>query len=385
MKNKNKFITFGVVLVSILGSALPAYAEEIVISIDGNGSSSKNEVNITSQQTNVVNQSNNSNVENNVEVKADTGNNTASGNSGDTNISTGDIDSETVIKNEDINSNAVVSHSSGSSGNSTISISDNSSKSRNTVEARISNNVTVYQTNNAVITNNVNVEANTGYNTANWNTGDVSINTGHIKAETTVVNERINNSFAKFLGGNCDGSCNITNNALLKIFGNGYGSINNLIFDVDNNKTFNSTNLATIFNDIKHDLNTGGNKANGNLGDVDINTGDIKSVVAVVNKDINSNYVKVECDCPGPDKEKPRPEEPEKEKPTPPPTKSGNGNGHVGGNGAPSGDILGAAVGEVLPVTGSLFLLWATIASLIMFFAGWYLRFRSGCAPGIAR
>ncbi|HRN96031.1 MAG TPA: hypothetical protein PLD54_01125, partial [Candidatus Levybacteria bacterium] len=68
-------------------------------------------------------------------------------------------------------------------------------------------------------------------------------------------------------------------------------------------------------------------------------------------------------------------------KPTP---NGGNGGNGGGGNGS-SGDVLGAAIGEVLPATGSLFLLWATIASLILFFSGWYLRFRSGCAPGLAR
>ncbi len=381
MYNTKTFITFGIVLVSVFGSVIPVYADDSNFSITDNDQGSNNSINITSESTSNFQQNNTANIENNVEVNTNTGDNTATDNSGDTNISTGDIKTETNITNSGINQNIAHIPSGGLTGG-TAQISGNSSKSNNSITADASNNTTFNQDNYAFISNNVIVNANTGNNSANWNKGDVSIRSGHITAETNIENKRINNSFINLNGVNCDGSCKSSNEMILKIFGNGYGSFNKLLFKVDESKTFNSTNLANIFNDIKHNLNTGGNVANDNEGDIKIHTGDIKSVATVVNKDININHLKADCDCP----EKPKPEKPEKhEKPTTPPTQVSNGNGHIGGNGAPNGDILGAAIGEVLPVTGSLFLLWATIASLIMFFAGWYLRFRSGCAPGLAR
>ncbi|HRN96032.1 MAG TPA: hypothetical protein PLD54_01130, partial [Candidatus Levybacteria bacterium] len=62
-----------------------------------------------------------------------------------------------------------------------------------------------------------------------------------------------------------------------------------------------------IYNDVVHTLNTGGNSANGNIGDVAILTGDVKSTITITNE-VNSNYVEIDCGC----KEKPEePEEPE--------------------------------------------------------------------------
>lgn len=378
MNNRKTFITFGVVLVSVLGSAFPAYAQDIELSINGNSQKSDNTVTITSESSTTIEQNNTSHIENNVETDVNTGNNTASDNDGDTTITTGDTHVSTEIVNEQINQNNTQIHNSGSA-NATAVINNNGHNSQNTVTFNQTQNTVINQNNTANITNNVTTKANTGYNSANDNTGNVTIRTGKITAQTTIENKRINNSVAKVNGLNCDGSCNTNNNVLLKIFGNGRGSINNIDFEIDDSTTFDSTNLATIYNDIVHKLNTGGNNANDNTGDVAIITGDIKSDVTVINKDINSNYAEKDCDC-----EK-KPEKPEQ--PTNPPTKptpTNGGNGHIGGGNPPPppGDILGAAVGEILPATGNLFLLWATIASLIMFFSGWYLRFRSGLAPG---
>lgn len=378
MKYRKSFITFGVVLLSMAGSAIPAHAEDIVISVTDNGSSSSNEVHVNVQNNTTVEQNNTSNIENNVTNNVDTGNNTANGNSGgDTSITTGEATSTTTISNENINNNVAQAGSGGTVGGS-VTINGNGSKTSNAITAQSNNSTSVTQNNTAVITNNSTTNANTGNNTANWNNGDVTIKTGSIKAETTIENKNVNTSIAKILG-DCNSECVVTNEMILKIFGNGTGSINNLLFTNNDNKTYSSNNLATITNNVVHNLNTGGNTANGNNGDVLIVTGDVESTITITNQ-ANSNYVEIECGC------KQKPQDPEE--PTTPPTKPtpNGGNGGVGGtsNGT-SGDVLGAAIGEILPATGNLFLLWATVASLILFFSGWYLRFRSGCAPGFTK
>jgi hypothetical protein len=377
MEYKKTFITFGIVLVSMAYTALPAHAEEIVVTVSDNGAGASNEVNVTSQSQTTVNQNNTANIENNITTNANTGNNSANENTGgDTIIATGDVATNTDVSNQNINQNIAQASNPGAASGS-ISVSGNGANTTNSVNVSSTNTTTVSQNNTANITNKATTNANTGNNSADWNSGNVIIHTGSITATTNIENKNVNNSIAKILGG-CDKNCTISQEMILQIFGNGAGSVNNLVFTANDSKTYTSSNLANIYNDAVHNLNTGGNSANGNNGDVTILSGDIDSTINITNE-VNSNYVEVECGC----KENP-------EQPTTPPTKptpnGGSGGNGGGGNGGPtSGDVLGAAIGEVLPATGSLFILWATVASLILFFSGWYLRFRSGCAPGIAR
>jgi hypothetical protein len=381
MEYKKSFITFGIVLVSIIGSAVPVYAEDVVITVSDNGGGSSNEVNVSSNNTTTVTQNNESHVENNVNTNVNTGDNTANTNTGgDTSIQTGNATTNTTITNENINTNYANSPASGGGVGGNVTINNNGAFSQNSVNASATHTTNISQNNSAHITNNALTTANTGYNSANKNNGNVSIKTGSIEAVTTIENKKINNSVAKIIGA-CDGSCVITHEMVLKIFGNGKGSVNSLEFNYDDSKTYSSNNLANIYNNAVHNLNTGENSANGNNGDVSILSGDVKSVISITNDGINSNTVVIDCGC------IPKPEEPEEPVTPNNPNPNGGtgGGGSNGGGGSSSGDVLGAAIGQVLPATGNLFMLWATIASLILFFSGWYLRFRSGCAPGLAR
>lgn len=379
MEYKKSFITFGVVLVSVIGSAVPVYAEDIVISVSDNGSGSTNEVTVTANTENTVTQNNTSEITNNVTNNSNTGDNTANNNSGDASIQTGDATTNTSIVNENVNTNVAQGSAAGPVGGSIV-VSNNGSQSHNTTSVTAKNSISVSQNNTAHITNNAVTNANTGKNTANNNLGNVTIKTGSIEATTKIVNKDINNSVAKIVGG-CGSSCVISNEMVLKIFGNGSGSVNNLVFNYDNDKTYTSNNVADIYNNTVHNLNTGGNSANGNNGDVTILSGDVKSSITITNEGINSSTVVIDCGC-----KPPKPEEPEEPNtPNNPNPNGGTGGGGSNGGGSSSGDVLGAAIGQVLPATGNLFMLWATIASLILFFSGWYLRFRSGCAPGLAR
>lgn len=135
------------------------------------------------------------------------------------------------------------------------------------------------------------------------------------------------------------------------------------------------------------DLNTGNNNANFNNGNVAVKTGDIEAVTTIVNKNINSNVAEVMCNCVTPT----TPTPPGGNQPSTPPSNNNNtsstssSSGSSGGSSSgPTQAVLAAATAAILPATGAPMLLWITLASLIMFFAGWYLRFRSGCAPGMA-
>ncbi|KKQ34230.1 MAG: hypothetical protein US51_C0047G0008 [Microgenomates group bacterium GW2011_GWA2_37_6] len=96
-----KKILFGILALSIVLNPYYVFAEEIVVS--GNGEGSTSSVNINVSQTAQVKQQNTAEVNNNVAINADTGNNTANDNSGgDTSITTGDISIDSNIQNSGI-------------------------------------------------------------------------------------------------------------------------------------------------------------------------------------------------------------------------------------------------------------------------------------------
>ncbi len=381
MNKKHTFITFGVVLLSVIGSPLSVSAESITIAVEGNGEASQNSAEVQSESNTTVEQNNTTEINNDVNIDADTGNNTADNNTGgETNITTGDVSTNTNINNHNVNQNYVQTPTAGSGIGGSLTIAGNGANSQNGGSASSVYSTNINQNNTANITNSVQVSANTGNNSANGNLGNVTIKTGNITADTRINNIDVNASVAKILG-NCNGQCIITHDLILKIFGNGAGSVNNIVFSTDETITYNSDNLADILNDVTHDLNTGGNSANNNNGDVSIITGDVFTSVDVTNS-VNTNIFEKDCGCVPTPPPPPPPKEPNN--PNNPGSSGGNG-GNGGSGGSSNGDVLGTAIGEILPATGSFFMLWATVASLIAFFAGWYLRFRSGCAPGESR
>lgn len=361
----------------LFGAIVPnAVAEEIIIS--GNGAGSDNQVAVGSTQQTTVTQSNTASITNNVTTNANTGNNTASNNTGgDTAIVTGNVTANTEVINS-VNSSSVTLDPCNCAGTtqSTI-ISGNGANSQNTV-----NNTTVSQTNVAVnqsanITNNLTTNANTGNNTASNNSGNVTIKTGNIFASTSLINAPVNISKIKVFQG-------LTIDSLLKIAGNGVSSINTLNNVTISNVNVSENNIANFINNIVHSLNTGGNTASNNNGDVLIATGDIWSEIKVKNL-ANINEVIVDCGC----KQKPGEETPPILPPgiiTTPPSSSSSGGGGGGGNSSSSGGSSGiaAAIGNMLPSTGTNWLFLALFGNIMMLFLGAYLRLRSGRGPGLA-
>lgn len=366
-----KAIIFIICLLLNFGITSKVKAEEIVIS--GNGSDSSNQVQVQSSNTTSITQNNTANVDNNVNSTANSGNNSASSNNGDSTVKTGDTSSTTTVNNQNINTNSS-DVSCGCQADSSITISGNGAGSINNVFVTNSTSTLISQNNTAIISNNINANANTGNNNASYNNGSSSILTGSIYASTDVNNKNINNSQYAGTGA-------VSGNTSIDISGNGANSFNNAVLIENTSAVITNTNIATITNNVEHNLNTGGNTTMGNVGDAVIITGGIVSNVKVNNENINSNLTEVSCDCPS-------------SNPggggnngggNPPPTDPGtstvqgtSGNSSGSGNGS-----SGPADGNSLPATGSTipFTLVATLILFFMLLSGLYLRFNAANAP----
>ena len=82
----------------------------------------------------------------------------------------------------------------------------------------------------------------------------------------------------------------------LVISGNGRDSTSNIGVSQNNTNTVSQTNTANINNNTTVNTNTGGNKANDNLGDVHVTSGDANANVNIQNR-ANSNVADVGCNC----------------------------------------------------------------------------------------
>lgn len=361
-------VIFSACLLLNLSLVTAVKAEEIVIEVSGNGSESNNEVNVQSQAATTVAQNNNAEISNSVNSNADTGGNSANSNTnGDTQITTGGANTTTSINNQNINSNVANEGACNCSHTTNVEVSGNGAGSDNKTYVTHNGSTYVNQTNNARITNNIIVNANTGYNKASYNTGGSStIITGAIYAKTNVSNKNINNSFNSI--DSALGSSSVV------IMSNGEGSDTNVVVNQANDIEINVVNIADIINNIEHILNTGGNETLNNLGDSVIITGGIESDVTVENENINSSYSEVDCECDDPSVPQ-TPSQPTN------PTAPNGGTSIVQGTSGSTGSA--GTSGSSLPKTGLTIPLTfvATLIFIFMFLSGLYLRFSSSKSP----
>lgn len=348
------------------GLVTRVYAEEIVISGNGNESASA----VQSNQNTSVNtsQDNTASVQNTVAVTANTGNNTANNNTnGDTAITTGDIAITEEITN---NTNAsVVANGECCQGEpGQISLSNNGSGSTNNVSRGSSSNMNVTVNNSATITNSVNGYASTGNNTANNNSGNVSLKTGDIWVKEKIIT----NANLSYISA----SSPLNKNYILTISGNGSDSINTISDNSDSDIVIAVNNTAHIFNSSFWNLITGNNNANDNNGDVAIETGDIDFESTITNN-TNLSVVLVTC-CNK--EEKPEPIVPP-EKPVSPKSDNNSAQGASASSGSSNGS---STPGSSLPSTGNMWFFLALVANIAALLYGTYLRLRSGRSPAYA-
>lgn len=257
---------------AILGAAVftPAFASSD-FSIDGNGFRSDNLIRANLSNSTTVNQTNNSNISNDVNVSNNTGNNRASGNTGgDTQINTGDANANVDITNR-AGMNVLDLGSCGCDSNgASVDILGNGSRSDNRVNLNENHSTRVNQVNNTRINNDVNVNNNTGHNTANNNTGggwwfggnngDTSIDTGNANADVNISNEAGKNVAS--LGNSC--GCDNSGDVSAFIGGNGSKSDNRINLDLNKSTRVNQNNYSNFDNDVHVNNNTGYNNSRGN-------------------------------------------------------------------------------------------------------------------------
>lgn len=166
----------------------------------------------------------------------------------------------------------------------TLIITGNGSGSENEVEMANETTTTVVQQNDTNVQNHINVDASTGGNQAEDNTGgDVSIETGDSTAEVAIQNNVNSNSAQVDTCGECAGDTTV------EVTGNGSDSKNEVELDQSSETSVFQDNTANVQNDVKVDAKTGYNEAEDNTnGEVSVKTGDA-TVKVLANTVANMN------------------------------------------------------------------------------------------------
>jgi len=245
------------------------------VTVSGNGGFSDQGVKLDSNSTTTVGQTNNANVHNNVNSDASTGDNDANLNTGgDVTVHTGDATTHTNVSTAANSNVAQVGAGLGATVTPTASfkILGNGAGSNNSIDADLNQSAVLGQTNSANVYNDVNSDAKTGHNDANFNTGgDVTIVTGNAKTTTGVDN------MVNFNAASIDCGCGF--GVLAKIDGNGAdlpwfenSDAQNLIqLGLNNTQVYGQGNNANLQNDdVNGSAYTGANDSNLNTGAVNV-------------------------------------------------------------------------------------------------------------------
>lgn len=295
MKKARKiFATLSLSAMMLNAVALPisATSNGIDLSVIGNGVESDNEIIVHSEQDTNVSQSNEFNVNNNINASASTGGNSASSNTGgDGLVDTGNATSNVTVTNAGNSNEAVVDCCNAAQGVS-VMVDENGDSSDNKVVLSNDNKIKLDQENKSNVVNNVDNDASSGWNRADRNTGgSMTVKTGNASATTTVSTGGNVNS--AMVGGGEGGSYGVS--AIIR--GNGVHSDNDIWLNLEHDVEVEQYNSARVRNDIDTDAVTGKNSASRNTGgDVLVDTGDA-TVDVMVDNAVNFNFADVDCGC----------------------------------------------------------------------------------------
>jgi hypothetical protein len=253
-------------------------ATDLVIS--GNGSDSDSTINISQVNQNNVVQDNNTKVDNTIKINADTGNNQITDNTGGLiHLETGDVDVKSYIKNELNSNSAYVDNCGGCLDDASVVISGNGTESDNAVNLQLANQTALFQTNSADVDNKVKVDAWSGSNKVEDNTGaDIVVLTGdvNVKTKTKTI---ANSNYAIIGGGEGDGG-----SVDIMLSGNGSYSVNKANLALANQTLLTQLNQTKIDNDTKINAGSGDNDVKDNTGgELAIVTGDVDVYADILN------------------------------------------------------------------------------------------------------
>ena len=272
----------------IVNSALPILANTYEIS-GATGADSTNEIEVTQAAVTTVTQDNHADIDNHINISANTGENTASKNTGGAvEVKTGDADVTTSISNTANVNSAELGCCGGQSVDTKIG--GNGAESENEVELNLSKLTTISQDNNSDIYNGVEVTAKTGSNEAEENTnGNVLVETGDVTVKTTLATTA-NVNLASISGGQGGGL-----SAWIK--DNGAESDNEIELSLLDSLMIDQDNTADVDNNVDVYAKTGKNEAEENTGgEVTIKTGDIDMTLGIDNS-VNFNEANTDCGC----------------------------------------------------------------------------------------
>lgn len=294
MTNFTKKLTTAIATGALVTSQFaPIAFAETTLTITGNGAGSENKIEAQQESKTEVKQENNANVTNRVSTNANTGNNDANFNTGgQVVVDTGNANVTAHVTN-DLNKNVAEVENCNCAQDTDVLVKGNGAFSENKVDVKNENKVDVRQDNDADVYNKVDADANTGKNSAGFNTGDgdVVVKTGNATVMTG-VSTSANTNYAR-VGGNGN-----SGHVSLRILENGAGSDNRIDADIENETELDQENDADIRNYVDASANTGYNDTNFNTGDgyVVIDTGNAKTH-AMIDNSVNFNAADVDCGC----------------------------------------------------------------------------------------
>jgi hypothetical protein len=243
-----------------------------------------------------------------------TGSQVQNGQRGQNTIQTGDANVSVNAHNQ-VNQNLITNPQNGSGTESiagSVSNQSNGDSSNNSSAANTTNSSDMQLGNTADLNNNIVVGAYTGGNSASRNIGDNTILTGDANVGVTVINGG-NNNVAGLVVNQYDvnnnqsgdivlgqsattascGTHNVCTSGVLGSTaneGNGTDSTNSAANNSNNNTNTSVQNEAEVVNNVAVDAVTGKNRADSNVGNTNIETGDVNVAVTILNF-LNNNIL----------------------------------------------------------------------------------------------
>lgn len=387
-----KKFTISLLITLVSASIIAHRVSASELTIEGNGQDSTSDIAISATQQTTVNQSNVATYTNDVVVATDTGENVVSDNTSEnTTVQTGDSSISEKIENSGNISvdGAVLSIPSALTVPSaccgdqlSIDIANNGADTANSVAFEQTLSTHSSSQNVLTIKNLIEGNAITGDNKASGNTGNVSVQTGAITVHENILNDQINLTSASGSSHSTDSGTTIS------IRDNGSGSSNTISASFENTDSFLVTDETNIVNNSSWDLVTGNNLVLHNVGNIDVETGDIVFDSVIRNGPVNINLIKTGCckdihhDPQGPNAPIGQGglSDPDLPTGTTPPSSviaSVNASGESGKTEEKNTDLL---AGNMLPATGG-WLYLAIACNIFLLLIGVFLRLRSGRSP----
>lgn len=236
------------------------------------GATSSNDTSVDLDETDVVRLVNRALTDNDVDIRARTGDNSADANTGDGEVDGGDIDGR--LSFETILNSAARGFDLPELGDLDIEVGNETTgfSSDNDASVDVDQTREIDVRNIADVDNNISGSFITGRNSANRNTGDGRVTSGSasITADlSTDVNANSGSSFSLSGSGSAsNGSYSVTNEET------GANSDNDASIDVNRTTTITERNEGTVNNSVDFVIDTGDNSASRNTGDGSVRSGD---------------------------------------------------------------------------------------------------------------